>query len=168
MTIDTPISSALQRLTELAPAGYALGFHINFTTPRFMFQTYPKAWRNAYGRKGYLMADPVAAWGFENVGICDWAALADPKGVVAEAATFGLQFGIACASHEFDSRSIGGLARSDRPFTEQEIEEIRWLFELIHRGTHDSAALPSELQRILRQASILASQFPLLETQEPA
>ena len=39
-TTPREISELLGKLGEYAPEGYALGFHVQFTTTKFLFQTY--------------------------------------------------------------------------------------------------------------------------------
>ncbi len=38
------IARLITDVDAASPAGFALGLHIEYTTPRFMFQTYPKKW----------------------------------------------------------------------------------------------------------------------------
>ena len=61
-TAQFEISETLDQLNQLAPTGYALGIHIEYTTPKFMFQTYPKAWLDYYSSNGLVMSDPMVAW----------------------------------------------------------------------------------------------------------
>ena len=152
---ETDLSGALGAMRTLAPAGYALGFHIIYTTPRFMFQTYPRDWFDHYNRNGLIMSDPTIAWGFEKTGTCRWSEMSDPTGVLAQAAEFGLRYGLTCATDTGDSRSIGGYARSDREFEREEIEEISSLFNEVHTATHDASGLDAETAARLHKLSIM-------------
>ena len=44
----------LNLLNEKAPAGYAMGFHMKFTAPKLMLQSYPTEWVNHYEDKGFF------------------------------------------------------------------------------------------------------------------
>ena len=84
----TQVSQAndlLRRLHERSPTGFAIGLHIQFTTPRYFFQSYSKEWLDAYSAKGFVMNDPIVHWGFSNEGSIRWRDLAqtDPLGVLS-------------------------------------------------------------------------------------
>jgi LuxR family transcriptional regulator len=151
------ISEVLEQLGELAPAGYALGFHIAFTTPKFMFQSYPKPWLDYYSQNGLVMSDPMVAWGFEHTGTCRWSDLDDPAGVMKKAAEYGMPYGIVYASKTGDSLSICGFARSDREFSNDEIENISTMIENLHKSTADQAHLSPETIQELKNMSILVT-----------
>lgn len=131
------IAALIFELDALAPAGFALGLHIEFTTPRFMFQTYPRRWLEIYNSKGLLMQDPVVQWGFENTGAIRWRELRDQdtRGVMAQAAQYGMKYGITFSTMQGKSRSVGGFARSDRDFLDVEIEELSDTVMRLHRMT---------------------------------
>ena len=148
------ISEILENLGELAPAGYALGFHIAYTTPKFMFQSYPKAWLDYYSQNGLVMSDPMVAWGFENTGTCRWSELEDPAGVMQKAADHGMKFGMVCTIKTDDSLSICGCARVDREFTDEEISEIYSKIKYLHSNTADKAQLTPETVQQLKNLSI--------------
>ena len=157
------ISKVLGDLHEMAPAGYAIGLHINYTTPKFMFQTYDKAWLSYYSQNGLLMKDPTLTWGFENVGAIRWDALRDKDsdGILNLAADFGIRFGITCAKESSDIssgvRSIGSFARADRDFTDDEVTRISKGFDLLNDETEDQARLPEETVRILKKMSVMVT-----------
>jgi LuxR family transcriptional regulator len=56
---QTEIRAVLSDLMTLAPTGYAAALHINFTTPAFLFQTYPTDWLAIYSQQGMVMKDPT-------------------------------------------------------------------------------------------------------------
>lgn len=58
----------LLELGGLAPKGYFVGLHIRFTSPLLTFQTYDQAWTDHYTDHGYVLRDPMTAWGFSTTG----------------------------------------------------------------------------------------------------
>lgn len=156
-TSQLEISQVLGELNKLAPAGYALGFHIQYTTPKFMFQTYKKEWLEYYSQNGLLMSDPMVAWGFEQAGACRWSGLQDPAGVLVKAAEYGMRFGIVCASDSDGSRSIGGFSREDREFTDLEISTITAAVDDLHANTADQAQLSDETIEQLKKMSVMVT-----------
>ena len=73
-----------------------------------------------------MLADPMVFWGFGNDGTIRWSDidLPDPHGILGQAAEFGLKYGVAVALGPTSSRTIGGFARDDREFSDDEIAEI--------------------------------------------
>lgn len=151
------ISETLGKLHKLAPGGYALGFHLEYTTPKFVFQTYPKAWLDHYSRNGLIMMDPMVAWGFENIGTQRWSSLDDSAGVLEMAGNYGMKYGVVIVTASDDSRSIGGFARSDREFTDEEIAELEADVIAIHEDTADTAKLDPETVEHLKKMSIMVT-----------
>ena len=151
------ISETLGELKELAPAGYALGFHVQFTTTKFLFQTYKKEWLDFYSQQGLVMADPIVAWCFENTGKLRWSELHDPEGVLNKAADYGLAYGMVCATEAVGSRSMGGFARSDREFTDAEMDQIFESFEKLHVATADQASLTDDTVQQLKKMSVMVT-----------
>lgn len=131
------IGTILEKLTQLCPQGYAIALHINFTTPKYLFQSYRKDWSDYYSKKGWVMHDPTVQWGFENTGVTSWESLipADKYGIFAEAAKYGLKFGFVCAIRSFDSSSFSSFAREDRNYCEAEISQICKLVNILHDMT---------------------------------
>jgi len=134
MVDDYGLDQGLAKLSELAPKGYALGLHIRYASAHVMIQTYDPRWSQIYTEKGYMLADPMVFWGFGNAGTIRWSALdlPDPHGILKQAAMFGLNFGVAVAHGPTSSRTIGGFARDDREFTDEEISEIQALVCDLH------------------------------------
>ncbi|MCK0094179.1 autoinducer binding domain-containing protein [Yoonia sp. F2084L] len=151
------ISETLGKLNQLAPAGYALGFHVEYTTPKFVFQTYPKAWLDYYSSNGLIMMDPMVAWGFENAGGKRWSGLEDPAGVLKMAGEYGMKYGVVIAAVSGDSRSIGGFAHPDREFTDDEIAQLEADVVLIHDNTADTASLDPDTVEHLKKMSIMVT-----------
>ncbi len=146
----TSLELGIARLKRLAPEGYALGLHIRFASAHIMIQTYDPAWIEVYTSRGYMMCDPLVSWGFSTTGTSRWSELdhPDPHNVLGQAADFGMKFGVAVSHGPTSSRSIGGFARADREFTDEEIETIsRTVMKL-----HEESTPPDSLTKAQRQA----------------
>lgn len=127
----------LRQLEKLAPAGYVLGLHIRYNSATLMFCTYPDEWMDLYTQNGYMLTDPLVAWGVANQGSARWSALnvPDPNDVLIKAQEFDLNFGIAVSCGLETSRTIGGFARTDREFTDQEMQDVQEIVLHMHRET---------------------------------
>jgi len=141
-------------LEAQSPAGFAIAFHIRFTRPDFLFQTYSKTWTDIYSQSGFVMHDPIVRWGFENTGAIRWSMLDDPVGVLEKARPHGLVYGFACAVENGGTRSVAGFARADREFTDAEIAAIAAQVATLHDETAKAGALSAETREELRQMSI--------------
>ncbi|WP_207209169.1 autoinducer binding domain-containing protein [Loktanella sp. IMCC34160] len=143
-------------MQDIAPAGFAIAFHIQFTTPAFLFQTYPKEWINLYNKRGMVMQDPIVGFGFENNGTIRWSELAanDPAEVLSEASKYGLVYGMACGIEDGGSRSVAGFARSDRELTDAEIDQLQGLVQDLHTMTAEAKSVSPEVREDLRRMSI--------------
>ncbi|MGB8622670.1 MAG: autoinducer binding domain-containing protein [Paracoccaceae bacterium] len=135
----------LWKLEALAPAGYNIGLHIRFTSPLMTFQTYDQTWLNHYTENGYVLRDPMVAWGFSTTGATRWSNenIPDPFGILAEAARFGLRYGATISYGPIGSRTIASVARADREFDDAELDEIQ---QIVHR-LHDMTEPPQELTK---------------------
>jgi LuxR family transcriptional regulator, quorum-sensing system regulator SdiA len=156
MANQIEIRDSLAELKDIASAGYALAFHVRFTTPTFLFQTYPKDWLDHYSQNGLVMSDPTVAWGFENVGAISWSELSslDSKGVLKSASGYGLNFGTTCALEVDGSRSIGSFARADREFTDQERDVLIKKMDHLHAAMANIKTLSPETAAALRMMSV--------------
>ena len=145
MTVKLALDRELHQLTLLAPSGYSIGLHIRFTSPLFMFQTYDQAWQDHYTENGYVLRDPMVAWGFSQTGHIRWSdrSLPDPFSLFKEAAKYGLLFGATVACGPIKSRTIASFSRSDREFSDDEIPAI----EAIVLRMHDMTEPPEELTK---------------------
>jgi LuxR family transcriptional regulator, quorum-sensing system regulator SdiA len=145
MNVKLGIDRELHQLSLLASAGYFIGLHIRFTSPLFTYQTYPQAWIDHYTENGYVLRDPLTAWGFSTTGWIRWSdpVLMDPFGLFREAAQHGLNYGVTVACGPIKSRSIASFARDDREFRDDEIATIS---TVVHR-LHDMTEPPEELTR---------------------
>ncbi|GLS88496.1 LuxR family transcriptional regulator [Cypionkella aquatica] len=145
MSVKLGIDVELHQLSLMAPAGYFVGLHIRFTAPLVTYQTYDQRWLDYYTEKGYVLRDPMVAWGFSATGTIRWSdpALPDPFGLFVEAARYGLNYGATVACGPVKSRSIASFARADREFEDHEIAAIA---TIVHR-LHDVTEPPEELTK---------------------
>jgi LuxR family transcriptional regulator len=150
----------LERLASRSSAGFAIGLHVRFSTPRYFFQKYGRDWIDLYTSRGFLLQDPIVRWGMTHTGITTWTDLRadDPAGVLTEAARFGMAYGICLSIVEQGSRSLAGFARSDREFTEAEIAAMRPIFSDLHAVTLGVETLSPEDHAELQKMSIFLSQ----------
>lgn len=134
MTDTLGLDRGLAQLSDLSPKGYALGLHVRFAAAHLMIQTYDPRWTEIYTEKGYMLADPSVFWGFGHEGAIRWSELdlPDPHDIMGQAGSFGLRFGLAVSVGPTSSRTIGGFAREDREFTDDEIEKIRDIVKHLH------------------------------------
>jgi len=157
MTTGTnKIVSNVEKLIEAAPAGFALAFHINFTTPRLMFQTYSADWIRFYSENGLVMSDPTVLWGFENDGTKKWSELAelDTAGVLVKAKEHGMAFGLTCAVTLDDSRTIGSFSRDDTEYSEDEVANLMEILQELHKETAKPDTLSPEIKQALDDLSV--------------
>ncbi|WP_085879321.1 autoinducer binding domain-containing protein [Roseisalinus antarcticus] len=153
------IEQDLARLESVSPSGFALAFHIRFTTPAFLFQTYDRAWLDIYSQEGLVMSDPIVGFGFshDGTGWVRWSDLADsdPAGVLARSAEYGLRFGVAVVIDDGGSRSVAGHARHDREYTDDEIGQIVEIVTRLHRNTQSDQDLSSDALAELKRMSVI-------------
>lgn len=156
MNRQIEIEDILKELESRCPSGYALALHIRFTTPGFLFQTYPNTWIDRYSERGYVMQDPTVRWGFENTGQTRWSDLQadDVVGVLADAADHGLGFGACYVTDAGDSRSVTSFARNDREFHDDEIAELVKFVDHLHQRTAELSSLSPETAEELRKMSV--------------
>jgi len=156
MVTNEEIGQVLSDLKSLSPSGFAIAFHIRFTTPAFLFQTYPKEWLAVYNQRGLVMQDPIVGWAFANTGTTRWSTLTgdDPAGVLPAAAEFNMNYGVAAGVEEHGSRSVAGFARPDREFTDEEIETLYAGVKLLHAMTAEAKAVSDQQREELRRLSI--------------
>ena len=154
------IGGLVEKLGRAGSAGFAIGLHLTYTSPRYMLQSYPSAWSDRYARNGYLVSDPTIHWGLENRGWVRWADLAglDGAGVLAEAAGHGLRYGVTSAVLARGSRSIASFSRGDRNFTDDEAGDVHLRLGELHDVTLHVHALPPGLHDLLRRLSIILTQ----------
>lgn len=160
MSLQNDVPALLADLMARAPAGFAIGLHVRFQAPTYMFQTYPVAWLEEYSHKGLMMQDPTVAWGMANRGVIGWEALRqrDPAGLFDLARRHGLVHGFAVSLESRGSHSLGGFARTDRAFLPAEIEAIHGLVADLHDRTAETTSLPEATRSALRSLSVVYTQ----------
>lgn len=143
--MSTGLDFELQKLMALSPKGYFVGLHIRFASPLITFQTYDQAWLDHYTKQAYALRDPTIAWGFSETGACRWRdfGIPDTFGILAEAKTFGLCYGLTISCGPISSRTIASFSRGDREFEDAEMEAI----STIVRRLHDITEPPESLSR---------------------
>lgn len=151
------LSKTLGEFKDRASSGYAMGLHINFTTPAYFFQSYPRPWLDHYSKTGLLMNDPTVSWCFANTGFCRWSDLEDPAGILTQAAAYGMKYGMVYATDAGGSHSMAGFARPDREYTDAEISELTARFDILHEATRDQASLPAGTVEQLKKMSIIVT-----------
>ena len=154
---DSPsIMPAISRPNLLSPAGYAMAFHISYTTHKFLFQTYNSQWREEYSKQGLVLQDPTVKWGFENTGKIDWRDLtdSDESGGLEQARAHGLEHGFTFSLAPTNSKTITSFARGDREFTAAEITEITAIVAELHDYTADIDEFSSAELAQLKQMSV--------------
>ena len=137
MPVRIGLDAELYQIGLIATAGYSIGLHIRFTSPLMMFQTYSQTWRDHYTERGYVLRDPMVAWGFSCEGCVRWSdpVLLDPFKLFVEAASFGLHYGATVACGPVRSRTIASFARSDREFSDKELLTLTEKVQRLHAMT---------------------------------
>jgi LuxR family transcriptional regulator, quorum-sensing system regulator SdiA len=139
------VQTLLEHLSVLAPMGYTVGLHIRYASPLVYKSTYPDSWVEHYNDHSYYLRDPLVFWGIGVQGTVRWSEvpLPDPFNVMKQAANHGLRFGGVSSYGPIGSRSIVGMARADREFTDGELAELTDLTARLHIA----AKPPSELTK---------------------
>lgn len=152
MSARARIDVELRNLANLATAGYFIGLHIRFTSPLLTFQTYDQRWIDHYTENGFVLRDPMTAWGFSRTGWIRWSdpALLDPFGLFKEAAEYGLTYGATVACGPIKSRTIASFARPDREFRDEEVVKIERTVLRLHDLSEPPEALTEAQIEALR------------------
>ncbi|MFO1203284.1 MAG: autoinducer binding domain-containing protein [Tabrizicola sp.] len=128
------IAVLLEQLDRLAPMGYTVGLHIRFATPLIYKSSYPATWVDHYNSHSYYLRDPLVFWGVGVEGTTRWSAipLPDPFGVMKKAASHGLKYGAVSSYGPITSRSIVGISRADREFSDEEMGQLKEVTIQLH------------------------------------
>ena len=138
-----------EELRHVAPLGVHIALRIGFAFPLEEINTLPAPWVEQYSRQRLMMYDPVMRWAYTNTGAIRWSALEgqdDQRKVLQQAKTFGLKFGVtvSVADEAGDGqRSFGSFLRSDREFSDLEVNLLRAYMTRRHTET----APPTNLTR---------------------
>lgn len=145
MIMNTGMDFELRKLSALSPAGYFVGLHIRFAAPLISFQSYDQKWLDHYTQQAYALRDPTIAWGFNTTGACRWSdfGIPDMFGILEQARSFGLVYGVTVSCGPIGSRTIASFSRADREYESSEMEQI----ELVVQRLHDITEPPESLTR---------------------
>ena len=149
------VGALVHDLDARSPAGCAIGLHIRFTMPSYMFQSYPRRWIDHYATAGLFAHDPTVRWGMANVGWVRWEELEriDGSGVLQQARNHGIMNGVTIALVAERSRTIASFARSDRDYEAEEIAALERIVADLHRATANPELLTSSDRQALRRLS---------------
>lgn len=147
---------------SLAPAGYYLALRVGFAFPVFEHNVLPQSWVEEYTEKGMMLDDPVMQWVYRNTGTIRWSDLADrdPRGMLEAAARHGMTHGaaICVTGQDTSQRSFGMFARKDRPFRDDELQQMDHLLHELHRQsapTNKLTAAELEALTMVKEGMIL-------------
>jgi len=145
MSEKKSVMHLLSDLEEIAPLGYTVGLHIRFASPLVYKSSYPPEWVERYNSHSYYLRDPLVFWGVGTAGTTRWSAipLPDPFGVLKQAAAYGLKYGAVSSYGPITSRSIVGVSRGDREFSDDELAQVAELTVRLHIESKP----PSELTK---------------------
>ena len=150
-----PIAGEIRRVfAALAPAGHYVALRIGFLFPQLEVNALPSDWVDRYRREGYMPQDPLMRWLHANEGVARWSAIGldDPRGVLPDAARYGLRFGLVmalCEPGPDPRRSLASFARADREFTCAEIAAIQDRFTRFATAARPPAVLtPAEVEAL--------------------
>lgn len=140
----------------MAPSGYSAGLHIRYASPLVYRKTFIDSWQKVYDDNAYALRDPTVFWGLGVKGATRWSAikLPDPFDIMGKAHEHGLRFGAVISCGPITSRSIVGVARADREFTNEEIEAAAKVVKKLHVA----AEPPTELTEAQIEALQLLSE----------
>ncbi len=146
-------------IDAMTPGGFAIGLHISFSGPTFLFQTFPQAWVDYYADQGLQLSDPAMHWSFANSGFIRWRDLVDddPADVIGKARAHGLPYGMTISMLDGGSRTVGGFGHPDRDYLDAEISEIEAHLLELHRATQGLSVLSQDDMDALKKMSIRLS-----------
>ncbi|NNJ68007.1 MAG: LuxR family transcriptional regulator [Boseongicola sp.] len=144
------LEEGFDALARISPKGFSAGLHIRFASPMIYMRTYDEEWTKIYDENAYALRDPLVFWGLGGKGSTRWSAirLPDPFNILGQARDHGLTYGAVVSHGPISSRTIVGIARDDREFTDEEIADtVKIVIDL-----HSAAAPPTELTRAQKEA----------------
>ena len=143
MKAQNEIDDLTRTLSKLAPSGLFYALHFRFALPLVHYFSFPQEWTDRYTEQAFALRDPVIAWGFGNTGTSRWSeiTLPDPADILGQAKAFGMDYGFVVSVGTIKSRTIASGARSDREFTDAEIEKFAKIIETMHRLSEPPGSL---------------------------
>jgi LuxR family transcriptional regulator, quorum-sensing system regulator SdiA len=139
---------------SLAPAGFYIAIRVGFAFPLVEYNHLPTSWVREYTVSGLIVYDPVMSWVYKNCGAARWSELAEPdtQGVLELAKNHGLNFGAvaSCMDESTASeRSFGFFCRSDRDYSQTELDLLRAMLLAAHQDHARPRNLtPAELETL--------------------
>ena len=133
-----PTTIELDDVAAIAPAGFYIALRIGFAFPVQEINELPLEWVEHYTRSRYMLLDPALRWAYGHTGAVRWRDLDkdDPKGILRQAAGFGLVHGLTISVFDGNAeghRSYGSFARKDRDFSDLEIRVLTAFLARRHR-----------------------------------
>jgi len=143
-------NALVQKVKEIGPAGFRLVRNASVTDKVLDYiEGMPQAWVDLYIAQGYAMSDPVLIWSMLNSGAMRWSDIPvqDFNGVLEKAKVFGLNFGVVVSQIQDGRFSILSVARSDREYSQSEIDQVKRLLAEALSEQDDALTLkPKELE----------------------
>ncbi|MCE6953053.1 LuxR family transcriptional regulator [Cereibacter sphaeroides] len=141
---------------QIAQAGFYVALRLGFYSPEDELNTFPEPFVELYTARGLALQDPLMRWTFTNQGSLRWSSidLADPLGVMARYRQYGMRFGATiCLAGRgtVPKKSFGIFARSDREFTDSEIQDLREMLTALH--VNEPQSLTESQVEVLRMLS---------------
>lgn len=142
-----------RRLTQLANAGWIMGYNVTYAGPEYLENAYPDEWRRIYEQRNYWFVDPVASWSFTGNGSIRWSEITytlDRKPMMDHARMFGLRYGACFAVNEDNQKSFLTLSHKEREFTDGEIADLHARFITWHSFVNRPIELTEDEKEVLR------------------
>lgn len=151
-TPDHSVDRLFSALAELAPKGFSAGLHIRFAAPLIYVRTYDEDWCTIYDKNAFALRDPLVFWGLGARGHTRWSEirLPDPFNILGQARSYGLTYGAVFSCGPITSRSIVGIARGDREFSDDEIARATLIVEELHERAEPQTELTDAQIEALR------------------
>jgi LuxR family transcriptional regulator, quorum-sensing system regulator SdiA len=143
MTTGKKLMELYGELDSLAPEGFAVGLHIRFASPLVYHNRYPAEWVEYYNTHSYYLRDPLVFWGIGTTGTSRWSeiTLPDPFGVMKKAAAHGMVYGAISSYGPITSRSMAGICRSDKEFSDEQMALLADITTRLHIAAKPSSEL---------------------------
>ncbi len=151
------------KFEEIAPAGFYVACRMGYVAPQEELNNFPDEWIQTYTAGGYMLYDPVIRWAYENTGHKRWDEVEkpDPQNILVQAQAYDLNFGLVASyrdTGEGAHRTFGSFARSDRAFTEAEVDALFTLLVELHNDRAPPTNLTAaelEVLAMLKQGMLM-------------
>lgn len=150
-------------IKNLAPAGFRVVRNAAITDTIIDFvDGHPEEWAKVYTDGGFVMGDPVFLWSALKRGVIRWSEIeiADFHGVLEKAKEYGLNFGVVASRLENGRISLLSVARSDREYTDAEVDLCN---NLLERALSEAESLVT-LKPLERDVLVALSQGETLQS----